>query len=131
MRRSQAVESSGENGEVVDWDVALQQVEGRQSLLRDLAKLFIQEGPRLLSDAEQAAAAKDVKALRIAAHTLKGSLRYFGPTESHSLASQLEQHAREGNLEQTPELLTQLRGPMDSLCVCLLEYVRRCDPQAP
>ena len=104
------------------WEVALAQVEGREALLRELIGLFQQEGPRLLIDTEKACEAADLKELRIAAHTLKGSLRYFGPSEASRLAATVEQAAIDEDLPTANHCLAELRRQVERMLQSLLDY---------
>jgi PAS domain S-box-containing protein len=66
------------SGAVLDWDGALQRLDGDRELLLELAALFIADGPHLLEALEQALAAGDRAASQRAVHSLQGVLVNFG-----------------------------------------------------
>jgi HPt (histidine-containing phosphotransfer) domain-containing protein len=55
-----------------------------------------------------AVAGGDSAKLRLAAHTLKGTLRYFGASQSFEHARQLEAMGHEGDLQQAQSVLADL-----------------------
>lgn len=99
----------------VDWNAALAAVNGSQSLLRELAAIFGSEGPRLQKQLEQALQEGDAPGLRIAAHTLKGSARYFGTNPVSELALKIEKLAMDEQLEAAEEPLRQLQTSLPLL----------------
>jgi two-component system, sensor histidine kinase and response regulator len=82
------------------WDrsKALQQVDGDESLLRELVQIFVEEVPRQLDTLQQAITASDFETIERTAHSLKGELSCLGLTEVAKKASDLEGlgRAREG-----------------------------------
>ena len=100
--------ASSSSARILDWDEALQAVNGDAALLRDVVESLLTEWPRLLSDLERAAAAEDSKSLRRAAHTLKGSLRFFGHSLALRLAEQAELLAQAGQLAEATGLLPEI-----------------------
>jgi two-component system sensor histidine kinase/response regulator len=84
--------------EVVDREVALARVDGDEGLLADLAKLFCEESPKLLSAVQDAVAKRDTAALKRAAHSLKGSISTFAARDATEAALRLEDLARAGEL---------------------------------
>jgi HPt (histidine-containing phosphotransfer) domain-containing protein len=53
--------------------------------------------------------------LQLTAHTLKGSIRYFGANEASRLAFRLEKIGKDGNLDDAAAVLTSLEVEMDRL----------------
>jgi HPt (histidine-containing phosphotransfer) domain-containing protein len=84
--------------EVLDRELALARVEGDEGLLADLAKLFCEESPKLLSAVRDAVARRDTAALKRAAHSLKGSMSTFAARDATEAAFRLEELASEGEL---------------------------------
>jgi len=80
---------------------------GKQAdfLLPTLVKSFVDDGARLLKEANQALQQKNAQDLRRAAHTLKSNGATFGATMLSSVAKQLEQLGREGQFEGAAELI--------------------------
>ena len=79
---------------VVDWNQTLRELEGNTQVLRILIEATLEEAPRLMTAIQTAIDAHDATGLRIAAHTLKGALRYFGDTRAYQEAFDLENLAR-------------------------------------
>ena len=108
----------------LDWDSALRQANGKQSLLRDFADMFLQEAPRLVQQLERAIDQSDADDMRLAAHTLKGSLRYFGPTRAEGVAATLEKAAIAKQLDGSLENLSELKRQVQHVLNCLLDYCK-------
>ena len=88
-----------------DISTAREALGGDDELLQIVVRAFLDESPKLLSDLRTAAGKADMNAMRIAAHALKGSVRYYGETDAHRLAEQLELTAADGSLaaEASPD----------------------------
>lgn len=80
--------------EPIDWSTAMEAVEGQTELLVELIELFLEEYPKHLDSMRVAARCGDGNGFARAAHTLKGSLKYFGPSRAAELALQLEQQGK-------------------------------------
>jgi len=83
---------------VIDIPAALARLDGDMELLAELAGLFIQESPKLLSAIQQAIEQDDAQGLERAAHALKGSVGNFAIPTAVKAALTLETMGREGNL---------------------------------
>ena len=77
-------------------------------LRKIVAETMLQEAPRMIAAVRQALADGDPAALRLSAHTLQGSLRYFRATPAREHALQLEEMGRVGNLEGAEKILAAL-----------------------
>ena len=108
----------------MDWSTALATVKGDRQLLESLIEAFLDEAPRLMETIRRAIGQTDAEALRVAAHTLKGSMRYFGAQPSFDNTERLEKMGREGNLEGAGPALEALEGDMAKLMPVLIDYVR-------
>jgi CheY-like chemotaxis protein/HPt (histidine-containing phosphotransfer) domain-containing protein len=73
-------------------------VGGDSDVVSELARLFLEDGPRRLEDIEAALAAGDHEAIRTAAHTLKGSAASICATRTADAALRLEQLAQASDL---------------------------------
>ncbi len=101
--------------EVVDREVALARVEGDEGLLADLAKLFCEESPKLLSAVRDAVAKRDTAALKRAAHSLKGSMSTFAARDATEAALRLEELASGGELVDAEGAYRLLATQVDRL----------------
>ncbi|MCC7494134.1 MAG: response regulator [Fimbriimonadaceae bacterium] len=95
---------------------------GFESLLRDIAQIFISDAPRLLTNLEVALARRDAAAAQLAAHTLKGSASNFRAGAVVDLASSIELLTREGDVDAPVSELPALRQAVDALSTALADF---------
>ncbi len=115
----------GQTGsDLIDWEYALKSMQGRPSLLREIVELFSTEAPRLYRQITEAIEARDSGTLRIAAHTLKGSCRYFGDTLAAVYASQLELAGKDETWDGGESLAKQLRESLDVIEPQIAEFLQ-------
>ncbi|MBP88561.1 MAG: hybrid sensor histidine kinase/response regulator [Planctomycetaceae bacterium] len=108
----QSVTQQDDSSEM-DWHRALEVVQGDQELLREIVEAFLTECPRLLDQVRDAITSEDQEVLRRAAHTLKGSMRYFGVTQAFDRAYELECMGRDSHFEAAAEQLELLKCEID------------------
>jgi two-component system sensor histidine kinase/response regulator len=108
----------------LDWDEASRAVDGDPKLLRELLNDLRSEWPKLLTELDRAARRGDSVTLRRAAHTLRGSLRFFGSTEAVHLAAQIEELAHSGQAPAAVGLFPRLHEEVGHY---LAEVKRRLD----
>lgn len=108
---------------LVNWEVALDAVGGDQELLKVLIAAFLEEGPELIRQLRHAIENRQTPLLFRAAHTLKGSLRYFGNQAASESAALLEIMARRGTLEDAPTILAELESRLAPILRCLSEHI--------
>ncbi len=114
-------------GETVDWDRAMRAVRGDRRLLRVVVETFLQEAPQLMDKIRAAVAESDAPTLQRTAHTLKGSMQYFGSGRAYDLAFRLETDARGGDLQHASSLTEQLDRAVATLAALLVDYPREGD----
>lgn len=107
--------SGDSGGDTIDWQIALDAVDGRRVLLAELIEIFFEEYPKLLSEIETAIEAESSLNLQRSAHTLKGCLRYFGESRAARLAKQLEDHGRDQKQHEEQGQPTTFDGCHDVL----------------
>ncbi|HVM95697.1 MAG TPA: response regulator [Candidatus Acidoferrales bacterium] len=83
--------------------------EGRQTV-EDLIASFRERTSELIATMRAALQDGDVKGVHRAAHTLKGQSGYVGARRVEVVSRQLEERARNGNVADVQELITQLEG---------------------
>jgi len=110
-----ARKTSDFTSEVIDREEALARVDGDEGLLADLAKLFCEESPKLLSAVRDAVAKGDTAALKRAAHSLKGSMSTFAARDATEAALRLEEFASEGELVNAEGAYRLLATQVDRL----------------
>jgi CheY-like chemotaxis protein len=107
-----------------DPEVILRRVDGDRELMREVATLFLEETPRLLSEIRQAVARNDTKTLERSAHTLKGSVGNFGAKGVFEAALALEQMGRQADCTRAQEILAQLERHVAALVPALQTFMR-------
>jgi HPt (histidine-containing phosphotransfer) domain-containing protein len=89
-----------------------------------MVEAAVEEIPRLMEAIRQAASSGDAAKLRLNAHTLKGSLRYFGARRAFERACELEVMGREGRLDRAGTVLAALEEAIPSISAALLRYIQ-------
>ncbi|HEV8524158.1 MAG TPA: Hpt domain-containing protein [Terriglobales bacterium] len=81
----------------------------------ELAMVFVEDCPRMLSDLDKALQARDLGAVEAAAHALKSSLGNFGKTEAFQAAARLEHMAFHGSLADVKRIALSLAEEVQRL----------------
>lgn len=97
--------------------VALSRMGGDEELLQEIARVFIDDYPKVLAQVRQAIRAQDPVLLERSAHTLKGSVANFGAPKAVEAALELEQMGRNRQLRTTSEALARLEHALGELHV--------------
>lgn len=95
---------------VLDWELAKAQLNGSDTMIKDLAELFTVECPKLIDAVENAVSEQNMAEVRRNAHTMKGSARVFSAQKLAEVASQLEQMGRNQDLTGAEEALGVLKA---------------------
>ena|SRR5207248_2706275 len=106
----------------LDLSEALARLDGDAVLLAELARLFLEEGPKLLAGLQTAVSQRDVAGIETYAHSIKGSMSCFCATQAHQYAAALERKGRERDLAGVAELLVQLQHELER-CTCTLSAI--------
>jgi HPt (histidine-containing phosphotransfer) domain-containing protein len=115
---------SSQNETAVDWEIARAGVDGDDRLLGELAMILLEECPKLLAQIRAAIACGDCAKIRIAAHTIKGSVGHFGAQSSAAAALQLEQIGRHNQLDDAQAALQTLENELARLEIELSAFCR-------
>ena len=107
---------------VVEWSEVLKAAKGDRTVAATIIEAALEECPRLLAGIRDAVASRDRTALRLAAHTLKGSVQYFGAARVRELAHQLERMGQEGDLASAEAALADLETEMTCFTGMLEEH---------
>lgn len=102
-------------GTPIDRDTALSRVGGDIDLLREIAKLFLEEYPKVLANLREAASQGDAKGVERTAHGLKGSVATFGASDAVNAALKLEQMGRTQQLQEVAQVLATLELALAAL----------------
>ncbi len=114
--------ASEEDG--LDWSQALDFVARDRQALHAVAEALLGELPDLIAKIRRGIADRDHTALRLAAHTLKGSVGCIGATSVFDRAQELEQMGKQGNLDGAEETLAALEQEVGRLVPALQRFMQ-------
>lgn len=92
----------------IDWNQLSQLSEGNREFEVELIKLFFVETKTLLTRLADAIALKDMRQVEYIGHQIKGSSSSIGFRAMSQIAGQLEQQARQQNINLASSLLQAL-----------------------
>jgi len=111
----------------IDWSKVVVQMAGDEELAREVVAVFLQEGPPMIEQMEQAISQANAALLKRMAHTFKGSCGYFAMERPYELSWQLEKLGTSGDFAAAAPCLQELRAEMVHF-LPLLEEFRRAAP---
>jgi CheY-like chemotaxis protein/HPt (histidine-containing phosphotransfer) domain-containing protein len=97
---------------LLDRSAALRLMADDESLLREIAGLFVEDCPRQLEELGSAIERGDAAVARRVAHTIKGAVGNFGARGVAELANRIEALAKDGALAGVRELFPDLRDQL-------------------
>ena len=101
---------------VVDFEAAQSYVPGGEKVLRELAKIFLEECPKLISDLHTGLSANEAASVHRAAHTLKSSSRIIVAQSLVEVTAHIEQLAANKELNDVEECLPRLQAATNETC---------------
>jgi HPt (histidine-containing phosphotransfer) domain-containing protein len=93
----------------------------------ELVKGFVKDGKSFLSEAKQALAAKDWVTLANKAHQIKGASASVAVQSMSEIALNLDERAKDQNLEGASELVTQLEQILKQVEASVYGYEKACN----
>jgi CheY-like chemotaxis protein len=111
------------NGASIDHAALLDRLDGNTELVSEIARLFLDQCPQLLSNIRGAITRGDRQALRRAAHSLKGSVGVFGPTEAYQTVQEIEELSDGGDLAASAAACRMLERAIEGLTPALAALV--------
>jgi HPt (histidine-containing phosphotransfer) domain-containing protein len=111
--------------QLFDWDKAVEHMEGREELLKELVASFLVECENLKKLIRDAFASQDQVALTRGAHTLKGNASMFQASPTVAAAKQLEMLAKEGRWEEAQDAWSRLQTHVDRLLPALSSHASK------
>lgn len=115
--------SSTDSGCPFDLDVALARAGGDTDLLKELATLFLTDGPKHLSEVKAALRRGDGPTLTRAAHTIKGAAGVFGAAAVTQAASELEKLGLVDDLGSAERGCVDLEAALTRLLDALTAFI--------
>jgi HPt (histidine-containing phosphotransfer) domain-containing protein len=119
-------EQTASSGMPLDYSSALQWADGDRSLLAELAEVFVEDCPQRMNELEEAVKGNNTNMIRNAAHSLKGMVSGFGARRANTLAQEMEDLGRAGNLPKAATLLPAVKHEFARV----MEHLKTVDWQA-
>jgi two-component system, sensor histidine kinase and response regulator len=124
-QQAQATDTLHHEPGAVDWTEALRAVRGDYRLLRIIVELAVKEIPNQVAAIHEAVAGGNAAKLQLAAHTLKGAVRYFATSSGFEQVRSLEKMGQTKNLEGAEACLASLDAEVPPLLLGLEDFLRR------
>jgi HPt (histidine-containing phosphotransfer) domain-containing protein len=99
----------------LDRDAALARVGGDTDLLREIAVLFIEDYPKVLTELREAIARGDANQVERTAHGLKGSVSTFGARAAMEAALKIETMGRARQITGVEQVMNTLEIALAAL----------------
>lgn len=109
--------------EIVDFEKALTQVPGGIDVLRDLAKIFLGECPKLMQDLRKGLADSDSALAQRAAHTIKGAARILAANQLIEISGELELAAKNKDLDTVQSRLGEIEKAVNQACDVIRKWL--------
>jgi signal transduction histidine kinase/CheY-like chemotaxis protein/HPt (histidine-containing phosphotransfer) domain-containing protein len=99
----------------LDRAVAFTKVRNKPELLKDLIRIFLEDGPKYMDDMKKGLSNRDGRALSLAGHTIKGSSSYLGAEVVNKLAARIEVLGSEGKFDEAAGAVADMEREMGRL----------------
>jgi signal transduction histidine kinase/DNA-binding NarL/FixJ family response regulator len=96
----------------LDEQELLKRMGGNPKMLRDVAKIFVQDTPKRMTAIRKAIARNDGEALATAAHALRGSVAMLGGTGIADGVHKIETLGRQGSVGEADKILASFEGKL-------------------
>ncbi len=103
----EGVESDMADGGIINWQAALESINGDMDLFASVVEAYLEEVPLRLTEMHEALKTHDAGAFERASHTIKSSLQFFGAAEVAEQAFQLEMQGKNNELNTAPPLFAE------------------------
>ncbi len=117
--------NGGVSNKLFSEDALQQQVDHDKNLLIEIISIFQNDANRLLEQIQKAISLKDNEMLQRAAHNLKGSLATLAANSPYQKAQELEQLAKDGNLDDAVKVFHELKTETERLKEELQTYLQQ------
>ena len=121
--RGKAPSAAAAAGGRLDWQAALETVDGDRELLDKMLDGFVGQQPALVAELREALRAGDLPVVGRVAHTIGGSLRSFDGARVVALANDLEDRCREGAVDAAAAAWRALEPELAEVMAELLDRV--------
>ena len=100
------------SGPQFDEQELLKRVGGSAKMMRDVAKIFVEDTPKRMTAIRKAIAREDGAALASAAHALRGSVAMLGAVDIADEIRKVETLGREGSVGRASEILASFESKL-------------------
>lgn len=114
---------AGQCTAVFDLESALQRARGKHTLLKQLARVFLQDLPASMSELPAATKAGDAQKMRRIAHRLRGAAKTLSADSVADKAAELEVLSMNQQLDVAREVVAELQLRVNDLAGELAAYV--------
>jgi two-component system sensor histidine kinase/response regulator len=101
--------------DIFDLSKALSAVDGDRELFEEVAKLFLKDAAEKMAKLKEGVVRGDAGSAQSAAHTLKGSVGYFGAKRAFDVAQRLELIGKNGTWAEAEAAQLQLEKEFKAL----------------
>jgi signal transduction histidine kinase/CheY-like chemotaxis protein len=109
---------------VVDFQAALERMDGNRELLADMATFFLEDSPELMARIRQGLQNESCEEVRRASHSLKGLASNFGAGRTVQTARTIEKAAEAGDLSMAADHFPELEQCVDELTGALQQSLQ-------
>ena len=113
---------------VMDQAGLLERLDGDRKLIRDVARVFLADCPKMMEAIRKAIRRRDAAALQDAAHALKGSVANLAATQAREDALRLETIGRAGDIAKAREGYVKLQKSMKDFQKALSVFIKTGAP---
>lgn len=111
------------NGTLYNFERSLARLGGDRVLFGEVVVMFLEDSPRLMTEARGALARQDTKGVALAAHSLKNLAATFDAAALTEAALAIEQRALDGELARVEGLFDDMQQELVRLQDALAGYV--------
>jgi two-component system sensor histidine kinase/response regulator len=117
-------EDTAPSDTLIDWNSAMESVEGDRELFKSLIEVFRGESQRSLHDLRTATEVNDLKTLRSLAHSLKGAMLAVGAIKTAKFTESIELASAHESTELISARLRMLELQLDQISKELDAFLR-------
>jgi CheY-like chemotaxis protein len=103
-----------DSNELFNRNAMLSRLDGDEDLLNELVELFLENAPKVMEELKQALKEKDLSLIKVKAHTMKGSSGNVSADAINSLASEIENLAKNGKLDKIDILVKEMEEKLNN-----------------
>jgi len=127
-KESKPIESSTEvssvDEELIDWEEAMEGVQGDHEIFRQIVQVFLEESEQLMRELAACSEQNDTAGIKRAAHSLKGAVLCIAAQPSVEIAVQIEECASQGDLSAVQSHISTMQKHLVCIRSSLARYLR-------